>query len=327
MTATTRRVLLGSALAAPLALMARRAGAQVAPTVWRMTTDYPASSVSGLGLSSFVETLPAYSGGFLRVAPGFESAITSGALPEATLAGRVEGGDAFAGPLEKLDPVFALPSLPFSSPSIDAAIKLNLMARPFYQEALARRGLKLLFFTVWPATGLWSKHPVSGPDDLRALKIRAYDRNSAAVMQAAGAKAEVLPFGETIARLKTGDLNAVLTSGDGGAGRKLWDYLGHFTAINYAVPISVAFMRGDALTAPPPPLRERVMAAAAETQQRQIARLGARTAENYAAMRAQGVTIADPAPAALAAHLKAAARRVIADWRAQAAPDVAVLAP
>ena len=41
-------------------------------------------------------------------------------------------------------------------------------------------------------------------------------------------------------KLADGSLNAVLSSGDGGAGRKLWEYLPYFSEITYSLPLSVA---------------------------------------------------------------------------------------
>ncbi|MGP4854952.1 hypothetical protein ACTXP3_27710, partial [Klebsiella pneumoniae] len=77
-----------------------------------------------------------------------------------------------------------------------------------------------------------------------------------------------------------------------GAGRRLWDDLHHFTAITYAVPISVAFIRRDAFDALPPEQQAAVTEAAAETERRQVERLATRTEENYARMRRNGVAIA-----------------------------------
>src|SRR5205085_6577667 len=105
----------------------------------------------------------------------------------------------------------------------------NAKARPLYEKALQSRGLKLLYLTVWPSTGIWSDKAIATPDDLRRLAIRTYDASSTEVMRAAGASAELLPLSDAVAALKEGRLNAFLTSGDGGAGRKLWDYLPHFT--------------------------------------------------------------------------------------------------
>ena len=39
-------------------------------------------------------------------------------------------------------------------------------------------------------------------------------------------------FNEVVGKLEAGEINAVLSSGDGGAGRSLWKYLDHFSEIN-----------------------------------------------------------------------------------------------
>ena len=113
---------------------------------------------------------------------------------------------------------------------------------------------------------------------------------------------------------------------DGGAGRKLWDYLPHFTAINYAIPVSLAFVRGADFDALSEPLQREVMAAAAETEQSQFDLLANRTAENYARMRANGVSIIEPAPVGLIAALREAARQPIAAWKAKTSPEAVEIA-
>jgi len=64
-----------------------------------------------------------------------------------------------------------------------------------------------------------------------------------------------------------------------------------------------------------------VIAAAAETEQSQIDGLANRTAENYARMRANGVSIIEPAPSGLFAALREAARQPIAAWKAKVSPE------
>jgi TRAP-type C4-dicarboxylate transport system substrate-binding protein len=141
-----------------------------------------------------------------------------------------------------------------------------------------------------------------------------------------GADAQNLSFNEAVARIKAHQLHAVLTSGDGGAGRNLWDDLHHFTPINYAIPISIAFIRQDAFEALPKDTQDQVEAAAAETGQSQLGLLTTRTAENYARMRANGVTIDEPASPALIAALKKAGSDPIADWQGRVSAEaVAIL--
>lgn len=309
---------------ATLVLSAVPAMAQV---TWRMTTEYPENNISGIGLTTFADRVAARTNGFVTVINAFDNQlkISSSEMPRAALDGRIAGGDAFAGALSGLDPVLGLSTLPFLVQSVDIAHAANMRARPLYEKALAARGLKLLYLTIWPATGLWSDRSLVGADDLPKLNLRAYDANSSEVMKAAGANAQFLPMDAALSALKEHRLNAFLTSGDGGAGRKLWDFLPYFTAINYAMPISIAFVRSEAFAALPEPMQREVLAAAAETEQRQLALLAHRTTENYARMRDNGVHIAEPAPPSLVAALRTAAKGTITAWEAKAGTDAAVI--
>ncbi|WP_244424570.1 TRAP transporter substrate-binding protein [Methylobacterium nodulans] len=282
-----------------------------------MATEYPASNISGVGLTTFARLVSDRTNGFVQTANALDNElkISSGEMIRAAQDGRISGGDAFAGPLEAIDPIFGLASLPFVVQSIESAKAVNSRARPLYEKALAARGLKLLYMTIWPSTGIWTARPLAGPDDLRTMSVRSYDYNSAEVMRAAGAMAEYLPFNEAIAKVKNRELDGILTSGDGGAGRKLWDYLRYFTSINYAIPISLAFVRTDVFESLPSDQQQAVMAAAAETERSQFELLANRTAENYARMRENGVAIAEPAAPSLLAVLKEGAAAPISAWK------------
>jgi len=313
-------------LAAGLALSAVPARAQVsAPVTWRMATEYPQTNISGIGIVTFARLVSEQTGGLVTVSPAFDNAlkITSAEMPRATREGRIEAGDAFSGPLSSLDPVFGLSTLPFMVQSIEAARAVNGRAHPLYEKALAAQGLKLLYVTIWPATGLWSDRALATGDDLATLSLRTYDDSSTEVMRAVGANAQFLPMDKALAALKERRLNALLTSGDGGVGRRLWEFLPHFTAINYAIPVSIAFVRSETFAALSAEMQQKVTAAASETEQSQLDLLAHRTAENYARMRENGFTIVEPASISLIAALRRAAERPIADWRVRAGHDAA----
>ena len=316
------RSLCAAALA--IGLFSATAAAQVQ---WKMTTEYPESNISGIGLVTFGKLLSSKTQGALTTVTAFDNELKISAreMPQAALDHRIDGGDAFAPPLESSDPIFGLSALPFVVQSVETAKTVNARARPLYERALAARGMKLLYVTIWPATGIWSDQPLKGEEDLHALAVRAYDKSSAEVLRAAGAAAEFLPFNEAIAKVREHKLNAILTSGDGGAGRKLWDDLHHFTPINYAIPISIAFIRKDTFDALPADQQAAVDAAAAETEKSQIELLVNRTAENYARMRANGVSIDEPAPPAVIAALKKAGSGPIAAWQARVSPEAAAI--
>jgi TRAP-type C4-dicarboxylate transport system substrate-binding protein len=314
-------------LSAWTALLALALASLVCPayaqTTWRMVTEYPQSNISGTGLSTFAKLVAAHTGGLVTATIAFdnEAKITSKEMPVAAREGRIAGGDAFSGALSGYDAVFGLSTLPFVVSSVEVARTVNTRARPLYEAALRQQGLKLLYVTIWPATGLWSEQPLNDAGELAQLKLRTYDDSSTAVMRAAGAAAEFVPLNEAVDGLRAHRLNAFLTSGDGGAGRKLWDYLPHFTAINYAIPVSLAFVRSADFDTLPEVVQREVMAAAAETEQSQFDLLANRTAENYARMRANGVTIVQPAPSGVIAALRDAARQPIAAWKAKSSPQ------
>jgi TRAP-type transport system periplasmic protein len=295
---------------------------------WKMATEYPESNISGVGLATFGKAVSSNTHDAVTTLNAFgnEMKISSREMLQAAQDHRVDGGDAFAGPLESSDPVFGLSSLPFVVQSVDTAKAVAARARPLYERALSARGLKLLYITIWPSTGIWSDQPIKNAEGLRALSVRTYDDNSAQVMRNVGATSEYIPLNDAIAKLKEHKLNAILTSGDGGAARQLWDDLHHFTPINYAIPISIAFVRQDDFEALPKEAQDQVETAAAETEKSQFELLADRTAENYKRMRSNGVSIDDPAPPAVIAALKKAGAGPIAAWRTKVSPDaIAIL--
>src|SRR6266404_4325662 len=82
----------------------------IAQVQWKMATEYPESNISGVGLATFGKLLAAHTHGLVTTANGFnnEMKIGAGEMPQAAQDRRIDGGDAFAGPLEAFDPIFGL---------------------------------------------------------------------------------------------------------------------------------------------------------------------------------------------------------------------------
>ncbi len=315
-----RRPLL--AIGASLPAMSRAWNAAAAEP-WPAATEYPAGAMPAEGLARLAEAARP-----LVITPAFDApgGVRSAAMPRAVAEGRFAIGDAFAGALGGLDPVFLLSSLPFVATTAAEARRLLEAARPAYAAALSALGVTLLHATPWPPTGLWSRRPVAMPEDLRGLRIRTYDATGTATMRALGAEAELLSFGDVAARLNAGTLDAVLSSGDGGAGRRLWEHLPHFTEIGYAMPVSLTFANNDRLGGLDAGARAALEAAARGTEAGLWTLLETREAANAARMRQNGVTIAAPG-AALRDALRSAGAAALAEWEARAgAAGAAVLA-
>ncbi|MBL6456340.1 TRAP transporter substrate-binding protein DctP [Belnapia sp. T6] len=291
-----------------------------AETIWRMATEYPERAIPGEGLTAFAAAVARRAGDALTVRPGFNApdGLRSAAMPRAVAEGRLEAADAFTGALAGESPIYELSALPFLTASTEDTRRLLAAARPAYAAALAARGLDLLYATPWPASGLWSRQALPGPEALQGLRVRTYDAASTAVLRAAGAQAVQISFADALPRLRAGELDAVLSSGDGGAGARLWELLPHFTVLDYASPLSLAFCSKVALAALPEAAQAAVRQAGEETESRQFAAMATRLAENTARMQANGVTIATSP--ALRAALAQASVPVIADWVSRVGP-------
>lgn len=286
---------------------------------WRIATEYPANAMPGEGIAAFAEAATRLAGGALTVQAAFDApdGLRSAGMLDALAAGRIEAADAFTGAMGGQDPLFLLSSLPFLTASAEDARKLYDAARPAYAEALGRRGATLLYATPWPPSGLWTRRPVTTPADLAGLKIRCFDRTGVAVFNQAGAAAEELSFADTMPRIASGAIDAVLSSGDGGAGRRLWQWLPHFTVLDYAWPLSLAFCSTAALGRLPEGGRRAVAAAGGEAETRQWNAIRTRLAANEAVMRTNGVTI-HAMDTAMRSTLRGAAAGTITAWEAQA---------
>jgi TRAP-type C4-dicarboxylate transport system substrate-binding protein len=286
------------------------------PVVWDLANEYPATSLAGEGDVYFARLVEQRTAGRLRIVTYFDGRLgyKSREQLQAVAGGKAAMADSFAGALGEADPVFLLSSLPLLTPTVADARRLFDVARDSYERALAAHNQKLLFVSPWPPAGIWAKQPVTSFNALRSLNIRTYDKTSVEVMQGAGAQAINLSFAEVVAKLKAEQINAVLSSGDGGAGRALWDYLNCFTVINYAIPLSLATVNLDAWNALDPAAREVVKAAADETMARQWQRMEGRVEENYQRMRENGMTIVTEVPEDVRDALAKASKAAIEEW-------------
>jgi TRAP-type transport system periplasmic protein len=301
------------------ALLLLDPAAACAQAAWNMSTEYPQSAMPGVGITIFAARLAETSAGRLQIKPSFDTSggIRSADMIAAIVDGRVQAGDAFASTLSDVDPIFALASLPFLVGSIDDARRLADLTRPFFADALQKKGQRLLYLTPWPPSGIWSKTPLNTSADLASLSIRTYDTISSEVFAGAGAKASSISFADTMPKLADGSINAVLSSGDGGAGRELWKFLPYFSEITYSLPLSVAIVSQALYDGLSPELREAVDSAGRQTENELWLAMSARQQENYRRMRENGVTIESGLAPAVIASLQSGAAAAQQAWCAR----------
>ena len=287
---------------------------------WALANEYPATSLPGKGDAHFARLVTDRTRGKLAIVampdarPGYPSREQLRAVAD----GRVAMADMFSGALGEEEAILGLSTLPFVVESLGAARSLCAAARPAYEAAFARHNQTLLFSTPWPASGLWSRTPADSVEEIASFRIRAYDETGARLFARLGSRASVVSFSELGAKVAVGQIDAVLSSGDGGAGRALWEHLPRFTAINYAMPLSFTTVNLDRWKALDAATRGEVEVAARETEAHQWRAIEGRLAENYARMREHAMTLVTRVSPALRQRLREAGREAVQDWKDRA---------
>jgi TRAP-type C4-dicarboxylate transport system substrate-binding protein len=287
-----------------------------AQVLWDMATEYPRSSMSGQGLTSFAAHIDENTRGGLVIRPSFdgESGLRSAAMLPAIVANKVQAGDAYAAALDPRNELFSVFSLPAVVGNLDEARRLSDLARPAIAAALRSQGAQLLYVTPSAPTGLWTKQPLRSAADLKALTVRTYDLTTSIAIGGTGAQAMVLSFNDTLAQLRDGGVNAVLSSEEGGMERKLSALLPHFSAVAYTLPVSIASVNAAAYDRLSPDLKAAVDLAARDTEAELWSILLARIARNQQRMREQGVAVDSQPPPDVLQALKRAGGEMRRRW-------------
>ncbi|AGK49998.1 MULTISPECIES: TRAP transporter substrate-binding protein DctP [Burkholderia] len=263
---------------------------------WVIATAYPADTVSGRAAEDFASLLNQANNVAAVALPRFNEKTVSSRSPDSTdLPFRVE----FSGDWATRETILALSTSPYTVKSVEEACAISRIARPAYRAALSHYGFVLLAVIPWPPTGIWSRSEISSPKDFVGMRVRTYDESSKLVLEALGAHVVSLPIQEALAQIKTGGVDAVMSSGDGAAGRAYASDLPNFTALRYAYPVSFLVASRHFLDGLSASQRSVIFAAGWETERRAWARLPDRVRRNYEMMATLGVAVHDPAPASL----------------------------
>ncbi|MFJ3048167.1 TRAP transporter substrate-binding protein [Herbaspirillum chlorophenolicum] len=259
----------------------------------RLINEYPATSVTASADLQFAANAAKLSNGAVGITTLQEAANPYKGKDQvaAVSEGRAEIGTLFAGILGGSDSFFLLSSLPFVVDDFEQAQNLFSCTQPELERHLAALNMRLLYATPWPPSGIWSAKPLPDVAALKALSIRTYDDNSRGVFQRIGAQSVNLPFSAVGPKLTSGELNAVLSSGDGGAGNRLWDYLPNFTAVSYAIPLSYTVINNDVWNKLTPAQQAALTQAAKATSDANWATVRNRIQANYARMSEHGMTL------------------------------------
>lgn len=289
---------------------------------WNLANEYGDTSLMGEADKVFIAAVEEASKGDIKITGHFGGALGYKSVDQfdAVGDGALELADTQTSLLSGIEPIFLLSALPFAASSPAEAKLLFEVARPHYEATFDKHNQVLLWATPWPPAGIWANQPVTTIEDIKGLKVRGWDTSGVVTMSNAGAVAVQVSWADTVPQLAAGSLNSVLTSADGGASSKFWEFLSHFTAVNYSMSLNMVHMNKDVFDALSAEEQQIIRDAADKASTAAWAALEERVTKNYADMTANGMTIVQDIPAETLEHLRVSGKPVYDDWLKQVGP-------
>jgi len=290
---------------------------------WDLSIAWPLGNFHTEGVIEFAELIYERSGGRLKITvhPGGALGLP---FPEKLAVVREDGlvpiAEMLHGGLVGDEPIFGLHSMPFLVLNIGEAFLLATIARPYFDEAVARWNQRILYTVPWPRSGIFTKRPIHTFEDLVGLVTRGYDVNCAYFTELTGGTPLVIPWGEVYAALAAGLMDSVITSTVSGVDGRLWEVTPYFHRLEFAHPVNMVTVNLDAWNALPADLQAIVLDVAREVEDRQWLRSKIEDMVNQARLIEEGVTITLPSPE-LMAQYKEVGRKIWAIWLEEAGPD------
>jgi TRAP-type transport system periplasmic protein len=187
--------------------------AQAKTVVWNFPHISAPTYYHTINYTAFTNKVREKSGGRMDIRFHAASSLYPGPeLLPAVLDGRAEIGPVLAAYLTDVLLEMGPLELPFMTHSMEEHKKAGFALRGFYEEALAKKGLKLLAMSTWPSQQVFSTMPIRTVADWKGKKIRVYGADSANLARALGAAPVNIAFGEVYSALEKKTVDGAMTS-------------------------------------------------------------------------------------------------------------------
>ena len=290
------------------------AGTAFAETKWDMPTPYPEATFHTQNIMQFAKDVEEATGGEIAITvhpagslykhPEIKNSVRRGLAPI---------GEVLISRLSNEDPIFAADAIPFLASGYEASKALYDATRPLLEEKLAEQGLTFLYAVPWPPQGLYTKAEIATADDLKGVKMRAYNAALEQLSTLVGAVPTQVEVPDIPTAFATGRVDAMITSPSTGANSKAWDFLSNYYDTQAWLPKNMVIVNADAFNALPEEQQQAIKDAAAAAEER-----GWQLSEEEATSKTQeladnGIAVADPSEELLAA-LNEAGQQMATEW-------------
>jgi TRAP-type C4-dicarboxylate transport system substrate-binding protein len=298
-------------MAAAMALTSAPAGAQ---TKWNLAAAYAAGNYHTENLVWFADEVKKATGGKLEITvhPG-ASLFKAPEIKRAVGTGQAQAGEVLISIHENEDPVYGMDTIPFLASSYEEAKKLWEAQKPHIAKKLDSQGIMLLYAVPWGPQGIYAKKDVNALDDMKGLKMRAYNVGTTRIAELVGAQPVTIQAAELPQALATGTVNAFMTSGATGYDSKVWETMSHWYDTQGWIPKNLVMVNKAAFASLSNAEQDALLKAAAAAEERGW-KIAPEKAQWYVdQLKAKGMRVEPPSPA-LKDGLKKIGNELTEDW-------------
>jgi TRAP-type C4-dicarboxylate transport system substrate-binding protein len=292
-----------------------------AQTKWNLASAYPPGNYHTENLNWFAEEVKKATAGKLEITvhPG-ASLFKAPEIKRAVGTGQAQAGEVLISIHENEDPVYGMDTIPFLASSYAEAKKLWEAQKPYIAKKLDAQGILLLYAVPWGPQGIYAKKDINTVDDMKGLKMRAYNVGTTRIAELVGAQPVTIQAAELPQALATGTVNAFMTSGATGYDSKVWETMSHWYDAQGWIPKNLVIVNKAAFNALSKAEQDAVLKAAAAAEERGW-KIAPEKAQWYVEqLKAKGMKVEPPSPA-LKAGLKKIGEELTEDWSKKAGPE------
>ncbi|GAA3551582.1 TRAP transporter substrate-binding protein [Zobellella aerophila] len=290
------------------------AATATAATEWDMPTPYGDRTFHTVNIREFADDVAQRTQGELKI-----NVHSNGALighPEiknSVRRGIVPMGELIMSRLANENPIYDVDSVPYLAASYDEAWALWQASKDVISEELAKQRLRLLFAVPWPPQGLYTQKSIDGVDDLRNLKMRAYNTASERLARLTDAVPTQVEVPDIPTAFSTGRVEAMITSPATGADTKAWDYLSNFNHVQLWLPKNMVIVNEKAFSRLDADTQQAILDAAAAAEVRGWEMSKNETRQALATLAENGIEVSEPS-AELKAELQQIGQTMTQEW-------------
>lgn len=296
-------------------------GAAFAQTKWNLPGAYPANNYHSENLQWFADEVKKATGGKLDITVhAGASLFKANEIKRAVATGQAQLGEVLISIHENEDPVFGLDTIPFLASSYADSFKLWQAQKAAIAKKLESQGIMVLYSVAWGPQGIYAKKEINTIDDLKGLKMRAYNVGTTRIAELAGAQAVTVQAAELPQALATGSVNAFMTSGSTGYDSKVWETMSHWYDVQGWIPKNVVIINKAAFESLPADQKTAIIITAenAETRGWKIAEEKAKWYVEQ--LVSKGLKVVPPSPE-LKDGLSKIGDQLTTDWVKRAGPS------